>query len=81
MRIEHSPLLNDFLCFYMETKVDGELQYETVVYYSPKKYYCIQDLRDGGTEYFSFEDEATVESEIRSHVERMAAGGPMHSAC
>ena len=72
MTIEHSPLLNDFLCFYIETRVDGELRYETVVYYHPKQQYFIRDVRSGKqSALFPFTDEATVENEIRSRVEQM----------
>jgi hypothetical protein len=72
MKIEHSPLLNDFLCFYIETRVDGELRYETVVYYHPRQEYFVKDTRTGEeSELFTFEDEASVESEIKSRVERM----------
>jgi len=75
MKIEHSPLLNDFLCFYIETRVDGELRYETVVYYHPEKQYFIKDIRSGkDSRLFPFEDESTVESEIKSRVERMVHG-------
>jgi hypothetical protein len=75
MKIEHSPLLNDFLCFYIETRVDGELLYESVIYYHPKKEYFIKDMRSGKeSPLFSFDDESTVESEIKSRVERMAHG-------
>ncbi len=75
MKIEHSPLLNDFLCFYIETRVDGELRYETVIYYHPRKEYFIKDK---GTvmdsELFPFEDESAVETEIRARVERLING-------
>ena len=47
MKIEHSPLINDFLCFYIETRVDGELRYETVIYYHPNKQYFIKDIGSG----------------------------------
>ena len=69
MKIEHSPLLNDFLCFYIETRVEGELRYETIVYYGPEKLYFIKDTRSGSeSQLFSFEDESAVEAEIRSRV-------------
>lgn len=29
MRVEHTPLLNEFISFWFETHVDGELRYET----------------------------------------------------
>jgi hypothetical protein len=77
MNIEHSPLINDFLCFYMETRVGGELRYETVVYYYPKKDYFITDKRTGKqSELFPFEDESTVEAEIKSRVERLVNDAP-----
>ena len=31
MNIEHSPLLNEFISFWFETRVDGELKYETML--------------------------------------------------
>lgn len=34
MRIEHSPLFNDFIDFYFETSVDGEKSFETVLIYT-----------------------------------------------
>jgi len=75
MRIEHSPLLNDFLCFYVETKVDGELRYETVVSYHPKKEYRIKDIGRGiDCGLFPFEDESSVEDEIKSRVAHLASG-------
>jgi hypothetical protein len=79
MKIDHSPLLNDFLCFYMETRVNGELWYEAVVYYSPKKHYFIKDVRSGKeSPIFPFEDEAAVQEEIKARVERMARGEEVH---
>ena len=72
MKIEHSPLLNDVLCFYIETRVDGELRYETVIYYHPKKQYFIKDKRTGkDSDLFPFEDESAVEAEIKARVERL----------
>jgi hypothetical protein len=72
MKIKHSSLLNDFLCFYIETRVNGELRYETVIYYHPKKQYFIKDTRTGKeSELFSFEDESTIETEIKSQIERI----------
>ena len=74
MKIDHSPLLNDFLCFYIETRVDGELRYETVVHYYPEKKYSIQDMCSKKFQWFSFEDESKVESDIKIRVERMIHG-------
>ena len=72
MKIEHSPLLNDFLCFYIETRVDGELRYEIVIYYHPKKEYFIKDMRTGKeSDLFPFGDESVVESEIKARVDRL----------
>jgi hypothetical protein len=76
MKIEHTPLLNDFLCFYIETRVDGELRYESVVYYHPKREYFIKDMLSGKeSELFAFDDELTVEAEIKSRVERLIVDG------
>lgn len=82
MKIEHSPLLNDFLCFYIETRVDGELRYETVIYYYPKQEYFIKDVRNGTeSELFSFKNELRVESEIKLRVERMARSLQTQDGC
>jgi hypothetical protein len=72
MKIEHSPLLNDFLCFYFETRVDGELRYVTVIYYHPEKQYFIEDVRSEElSPSFPFDDEKTVENEAKARVESM----------
>jgi len=82
VKIEHSPLLNDFLCFYIETRIDGELRYETVIYYHPKKQYFIKDTRTGkDSQLFPFEDESAVEAEIRARVERLIHDTHTHNAC
>jgi hypothetical protein len=77
MKIEHSPMINDFLCFYIETRIDGELRYETVLNYYPDTNYFIKNVRTGHkSELFPFDgkiDETLVEAEIRSRVERLAA--------
>ena len=39
MKIEHSPLLNDFIDFYFETTVDGERLYETVLDYTGMRWW------------------------------------------
>jgi hypothetical protein len=81
MKIEHSPLLNDFLCFYIETRVNGELRYETVIHYHPKKHYFIKDTRAGkDSELFPFEDESAVEAEIKDRVERLIHECHTHNA-
>ena len=33
MRIEHSTLLNDFLCFWFQTSVDGKPCFDTILHY------------------------------------------------
>jgi hypothetical protein len=33
MKIEHSPIYNDFLSFFFETTIDGEKRYSTVLDY------------------------------------------------
>ena len=82
MKIEHSPLLNDFLCFYIETRVDGELRYQTVIYHYPKKEYFIKNVRNGTeSELFPFKNESKVESEIKLRVERMARGLQTKDGC
>jgi hypothetical protein len=81
MNIEHSPLLNDFLSFHIETRVEGELRYETVVCYHPKKQYFIKDSETGKeSQLFSFEDESAVEAEIKSRVERLIYDASTRSA-
>jgi hypothetical protein len=39
MRVEHSALLNGFISFWFETKVDGILNYETVLDFSSRHWY------------------------------------------
>jgi hypothetical protein len=39
MRIEHSSLMNEFISFWFETFVDGELRYETFVDYMGSEWY------------------------------------------
>ena len=31
MKIEHSPLMNEFISFWIETSVDGDVRYETMI--------------------------------------------------
>ena len=31
MKIEHSPLMNEFISFWIETRVDGNIRYETML--------------------------------------------------
>jgi hypothetical protein len=51
MRIEHSPLFNDFLSFYFETSVDGEKVYETILDYTQLKWWT-QTIADSLKPYF-----------------------------
>lgn len=82
VKIEHSPLTNDFLCFYIETRVDGELWYETVIYYHPAKRYFIKDIRTGkDSQLFPFKDESAVEAEIQTYVDSLIHDAHAHNAC
>ena len=82
MKIEHSPLINDFITFYMETRVDGQLRYQTWLYYWPDKKYQIEDMRTGTrSEFCCFEDESTAVSEIKARVESLIYGSQEHPGC
>jgi hypothetical protein len=35
MQIEHSQLLNEFISWWFETRIDGELRYETILNFFP----------------------------------------------
>jgi hypothetical protein len=39
MRVEHTPLLNEFISFWFETHVDGDLRYETFVDFFQHEWY------------------------------------------
>jgi hypothetical protein len=71
-KITHSKLLNDFLSFYMETYINGEKRYESVIDYFNYVIY-ISDLKSL-SEYdyeFAFKEESQVESLIRKEVENI----------
>ena len=39
MKIEHSPLMNEFISFWIETHVDGNLTYETMLDFMRSEWY------------------------------------------
>ena len=47
MRIQHSRLFNEFISFWFETRVDGELRYETFVDYFRSEWYTCPAGSDG----------------------------------
>ena len=63
MRIEHSPLFNEFLSYWFETSVDGEKLYETVLDYTLLKWW---------TETISFSPETILSGNI-NRTEGLAA--------
>jgi len=77
-RIVHSPMLNDFLVFYIETAVDGTPKYETVIEYYPELRYTIRDLISSTESTHSFSDEQTVESEIHTRIHALVLGQAHH---
>jgi hypothetical protein len=38
MTIEHSALMNDFLCFWFQTSVDGKPRFDTILHYDSKSH-------------------------------------------
>jgi hypothetical protein len=47
MRIGHTPLFNEFISFWFETHVDGELRYETFVDFARYEWYTCPAGEDG----------------------------------
>lgn len=41
MKIEHSTLMNQFLSFWIETRVDGNLRYETFLDFFRSEWYTV----------------------------------------
>ena len=72
MKIEHSNQINDFLSFYIETRVDGELRYESIIDYLQSEY-TILDLKTKKEIDFKFttKDENELEKQIKTEVEKL----------
>ena len=74
MKIEHSNQINDFLMFFIETKIDGELRYETTIDYR-QSIFWITDLKKRKDCKFEFNstDEKRIVEQIKYEVEKLAA--------
>lgn len=73
IKIEHSKLLNDFLSFYIETKVDGIVTYETVIDYGDFKYEIV-NLETQETIKVSFipgKNDSALEWQIKTYVDKL----------
>lgn len=46
MKIEHSPLMNEFISFWIETCVDGALRYETFLDFMRSEWYTVATTDD-----------------------------------
>ena len=46
MKIEHSPLMNEFISFWFETRVDDELRYETMLDFMRCKWFTTTKFDD-----------------------------------
>ena len=72
MKIEHSNQINDFLCFYIETRLNGELLYETIINYLQLEF-TIVNLKTKEELDFKFitKDESEIEKHIKIEVEKL----------
>jgi len=71
--IEHSKQLNDFVSFYIETKINGVLSYETAIDYFQYQY-TILNVTTKIEATYSFDkdkDEQLLEVEIKRNVEEL----------
>ena len=46
MKIEHSPVMNEFISFWIETRVDGNLRCETMLDFMRCEWYTTNTLDD-----------------------------------
>ena len=46
MRIEHSKLMNEFISFWFETRVEGVLKYETILDFMRSEWYTCRPNED-----------------------------------
>lgn len=78
MRVEHSPLLSEFISFWIETRVDGEHRFDTFIDWLGREWYTCAagegPILIRGTYDPSLSDEAAVEF-VKAQVERALAGG------
>lgn len=73
MKIQHSGQLNDFLIFYIETRIDGMLKYETLIDYLSGTYEIIHldNNKSLKKKFDRSENEKKLEKEIKSEVEKI----------
>ena len=70
--IEHSNPINDFLVFYIQTKVDGELCFESVIdYLSGEFTICNLHTQDERKFKFESQTESKIEEQIKQEVEKL----------
>ena len=69
MKIEHSNQINDFLIFYIQTKINGVLSYETDIDYYHRNF-TIENLitKESRTFKFKSKDENKVEGQLKSEI-------------
>ena len=73
LNIKHSKQLNDFLTFYIETRVNGILKYESIIDYLNGEY-DIVNIDNAHSIKFKFDlntEELALEKEIKSNVEKL----------
>ena len=74
MNIEHSNQINDFLTFYIQTKIDSVLTYETDIDYYHREF-TIENLITKESKTFKFKSknenkvEGQLKFEIKYHIE------------
>ena len=78
MRIEHSPLLNEFISFWIETRVDGVHRFDTLIDWLGGQWYTCPAV-DGpilirGTYDPALSDDETVEF-VKAQVDEALATG------
>jgi len=80
MNIQHSNQLNDFLTFYIETRIDGTLKYETLIDYLNGTYEIIS-LDNKKSIIVNFDrgkNEKILEKEIKAMVEKTIKESLLH---
>ena len=78
MRVEHSPLLSEFISFWIETRVDGEHRYDTFIDFLHREWYVCRanghaNLIRGRYEPSLSDDETVAFAKARIE-EALAAG-------